>query len=99
MICNINNSVSLVINCKSWTKEKFHSQIRIHDDVFSEVQPVQSASLESVVESFRQNAVGLKGIITTPSQFKGGVLQTLNMKLRYDHHHAQSVQGRGAADA
>ncbi|KAJ8300906.1 hypothetical protein KUTeg_022425 [Tegillarca granosa] len=48
----------------------------------SEVQPGQSASLETVVESFRRNGVGLKGIITTPSNFKGGVLQTLNMKIR-----------------
>ncbi|KAL8569566.1 Isocitrate dehydrogenase [NAD] subunit beta, mitochondrial [Nucella lapillus] len=53
------------------------------EEIFiSEVQPAQSASVEEVVDSFRRNGVGLKGIITTPSSFKGGVLQTLNMKIR-----------------
>lgn len=53
------------------------------EEIFiSEVQPAQSASVEDVVASFKQNRVGLKGIITTPSSFKGGVLQTLNMKIR-----------------
>lgn len=42
-----------------------------------------SANLETAVDSFRKNAVGLKGIISTPSQLKGGILQTLNMKIRY----------------
>ncbi|GFS10487.1 isocitrate dehydrogenase [NAD] subunit, mitochondrial [Elysia marginata] len=48
----------------------------------SEVSPNQSADLNTVVESFRRNRVGLKGILTTPTTFKGGVLQTLNMKIR-----------------
>ena len=41
-----------------------------------------SASLETAVDSFKKNGVGLKGIISTPSQMKGGILQTLNMKIR-----------------
>jgi hypothetical protein len=28
--------------------------------------------------------VGLKGIITSPESFQGGVLQTLNMKIRWE---------------
>ncbi|XP_041369017.1 isocitrate dehydrogenase [NAD] subunit beta, mitochondrial-like [Gigantopelta aegis] len=53
------------------------------EEIFmSEVHPSQSANLETVVESFKRNGVGLKGIITTPSNFKGGLLQTLNMKIR-----------------
>ncbi|CAH1784854.1 unnamed protein product [Owenia fusiformis] len=53
------------------------------EEVFvSEVQPAQSASLETVVESLRRNGVGLKGIIATPSQMSGGILQTLNMQMR-----------------
>ena len=56
------------------------SQTGCHGD--SEVQQSQSSSVATVVESFKKNGVGLKGIITTPSSFKGGVLQTLNMKIR-----------------
>ncbi|KAL8562990.1 Isocitrate dehydrogenase [NAD] subunit beta, mitochondrial [Nucella lapillus] len=53
------------------------------EEIFlSEVQPAQSASMDKVVQSFQKNGVGLKGIITSPTAFKGGVLQTLNMKLR-----------------
>ncbi|XP_012940959.1 isocitrate dehydrogenase [NAD] subunit beta, mitochondrial [Aplysia californica] len=55
---------------------------RPHVARLCEVQPNRSASIEDVVESFRRNRVGLKGIITTPTTFKGGVLQTLNMKIR-----------------
>lgn len=35
-----------------------------------------------MLESFKRNGVGLKGIITTPHTFKGNELQTLNMKMR-----------------
>ncbi|KAK6196189.1 hypothetical protein SNE40_001460 [Patella caerulea] len=55
------------------------------EEIFiSEVQPGQSATVGSVVESFKRNGVGLKGIIATPSSFKGGVLQTLNMQIRQE---------------
>ncbi|XP_050389771.1 isocitrate dehydrogenase [NAD] subunit beta, mitochondrial isoform X1 [Patella vulgata] len=55
------------------------------EEIFiSEVQPAQSATVGSVVESFKRNGVGLKGIIATPSSFKGGVLQTLNMQIRQE---------------
>ncbi|XP_021351278.1 isocitrate dehydrogenase [NAD] subunit beta, mitochondrial-like, partial [Mizuhopecten yessoensis] len=56
--------------------------VEFEEYFISEVQPTQSASISTVVESFKRNGVGLKGIITTPSNFKGGVLQTLNMKIR-----------------
>lgn len=56
--------------------------VEFEEYFISEVQPSQSASISTVVESFKRNGVGLKGIITTPSNFKGGVLQTLNMKIR-----------------
>jgi hypothetical protein len=49
---------------------------------FSEVQPEKSMKFEDVIQSLRQNGVGLKGIITSPESFQGGVLQTLNMKIR-----------------
>lgn len=50
----------------------------------SEVHRAQSASYETVLESFRRNGVGVKGIIASPHTFKGTELQTLNMKLRRD---------------
>ena len=55
----------------------------LHIVNFSEVQPNRSESVETVVESFKRNGVGLKGILTSPTNFKGGVLETTNMKLRY----------------
>lgn len=48
----------------------------------SEVQVAQSAKLDTVLESCRRNGVCLKGIISSPVNFKGGILQTLNMRLR-----------------
>jgi hypothetical protein len=50
--------------------------------VISEVHSSQSASYETVLESFKRNGVGLKGIISSPHTFKGTELQTLNMKIR-----------------
>ncbi|PVD22420.1 hypothetical protein C0Q70_18232 [Pomacea canaliculata] len=53
------------------------------EEIFiSEIQPGQSATVQTVVESFRRNGVGLKGILTSPSTYKGGVLRTVNMKIR-----------------
>ncbi|ESO98976.1 hypothetical protein LOTGIDRAFT_158944 [Lottia gigantea] len=53
------------------------------EEIFiSEVQPAQSATVSAVIESFKRNGAGLKGIITTPASFKGGVLRTLNMRIR-----------------
>ncbi|XP_013390200.1 isocitrate dehydrogenase [NAD] subunit beta, mitochondrial isoform X2 [Lingula anatina] len=48
----------------------------------SEVNPKMNAKHDDVINSFLTNGVGLKGIIATPTHFKGGVLQTLNMRLR-----------------
>lgn len=61
------------------------SRIQWHIPLFlsgSEIQPGQSATVQTVVESFRRNGVGLKGILTSPSTYKGGVLRTVNMKIR-----------------
>lgn len=56
--------------------------VEFEEYFLSEVQQGQSCSLDTVVESFKRNGVGIKGILTTPANFKGGILQTLNMKLR-----------------
>ena len=47
---------------------------------------MQSASLESVIESCQRNTVCLKGIISSPVNFQQGVLETLNMKFRCDSY-------------
>ncbi|XP_064631034.1 isocitrate dehydrogenase [NAD] subunit beta, mitochondrial-like isoform X2 [Lineus longissimus] len=53
------------------------------EEVFlSEVNPVQSVTVTEAVESLQRNNVGLKGIIATPTNMTGGVLQTVNMKVR-----------------
>ena len=49
----------------------------------SEVQSGWSANAETVIESCRRNKVCLKGIISSPVNYEGGILQTLNMKIRY----------------
>ncbi|KAL3872398.1 hypothetical protein ACJMK2_040326 [Sinanodonta woodiana] len=52
------------------------------EEIFvSEVHSAQSASLQTLVESFKRNGVGLKGIISTPHHLKGE-LQTFNMLMR-----------------
>ena len=50
---------------------------------YSEVQSAQSVSVDTVEESCLRNRVCLKGIISTPVNFKGSILQTLNMKIRF----------------
>ena len=50
----------------------------------SEVQPEQSASAEEVAASCRENRICLKGIITTPLNYEGGILETLNMRIRWE---------------
>ncbi|CAL1525864.1 unnamed protein product [Lymnaea stagnalis] len=56
--------------------------VDFEEKFISEISPNTSSTLMDVVESFKRNKVGLKGIITTPTFFKGGVLQTLNMRIR-----------------
>ncbi|BFZ20268.1 hypothetical protein BsWGS_23307 [Bradybaena similaris] len=56
--------------------------VKFEELFISEVAPNNNVDLATVVESFKRNKVGLKGIITSPTTFKGGILQTLNMKLR-----------------
>ncbi|WAR31967.1 IDH3B-like protein [Mya arenaria] len=58
--------------------------INFEEHFLSEVHRSQSASYETVLESFKRNGVGLKGIISSPHTFQGTELQTLNMKLRRD---------------
>jgi len=56
--------------------------VELEELFISEVQVAQSTKLDTVIESCRRNGVCLKGIISSPLQFKGGILQTLNMRLR-----------------
>ena len=49
----------------------------------SEVQYGQSASVDDILESCWRNKVVLKGIIASPLHSEEGILQTLNMKIRY----------------
>lgn len=56
--------------------------VDFEEHFISEIQPQHSTSFDTVIESFRRNGVGLKGIITSPENYKGGILQTLNMKIR-----------------
>lgn len=48
----------------------------------SEVQTGHTADVSTVVESCRRNKVCLKGIISSPLYSEGGILQTLNMRIR-----------------
>ncbi|ESN90640.1 hypothetical protein HELRODRAFT_185220 [Helobdella robusta] len=48
----------------------------------SEVQTGLKANADVVIESCQRNKVCLKGIIASPIHFDGGLLMTLNMKIR-----------------
>ena len=50
----------------------------------SEIQSGQSCGIETIVASCQKNKVCLKGIISSPQNFEGGLLQTLNMKIIND---------------
>merc|ERR1712004_105906 len=55
------------------------------EEIFaSEVLPDRSATVEEVTWAMRRNRTCLKGIIATPLHFEGGILETLNMKIRRD---------------
>ncbi|GAB1602301.1 isocitrate dehydrogenase [NAD] subunit beta, mitochondrial-like [Argonauta hians] len=55
------------------------------EEIFvSEVQSNQSASLDTVIESFKRNGVGIKGTIATPADTRTSLLESLNMKLRHE---------------
>jgi len=49
----------------------------------SEVQYGKTASVNDIIEACRRNRVILKGIIASPLHSEEGILQTLNMKIRY----------------
>ena len=51
--------------------------------IVSEVQYGRTASVDEIVEACRRNKVILKGIIASPLHSEEGILQTLNMKIRY----------------
>jgi len=51
--------------------------------VASEVQYGRTASVDDILEACRRNKVILKGIIASPLHSEEGILQTLNMKIRY----------------
>ena len=70
------------------------------EEVFiSEVQKEKSASLETLVDSCRRNKVCIKGVITSPMQYRADQLMTLNMRIRkaLDLHanvvHIKSLEG------
>jgi hypothetical protein len=51
---------------------------------FSEVQYGITANVDKVVDSCKRNKVILKGIISSPLHSNEGILQTLNMRIRFD---------------
>ncbi len=44
--------------------------------------PGRSSSVDDLINSFKKNKVGLKGVITTPALSEGGDLESMNQKLR-----------------
>jgi len=53
------------------------------EEVFaSEIAPGQSASAKTVASSIKRNGTCLKGIIASPAHWEGGILETLNMRIR-----------------
>ena len=44
--------------------------------------PGRSSSVEDLVNSFKRNKVGLKGVLTTPAISEGGVLESMNQRIR-----------------
>jgi isocitrate dehydrogenase (NAD+) len=44
--------------------------------------PGRSCSVEELVNSFKKNKVGLKGVLTTPALSEGGVLESMNQRIR-----------------
>ena len=44
--------------------------------------PGRSSSVEDLVASFKKNRVGIKGVLTTPAISEGGVLESMNQKIR-----------------
>ena len=55
--------------------------------VDSEVQYGQAASVDEIVTACQRNKVILKGIIASPLHSDEGLVQTLNMKIRYVANH------------
>ena len=51
--------------------------------VLSEVQSNLSVTPKEVYDSCMKNRICINGVISTPVNFKGSILQTLNMKIRY----------------
>ena len=44
--------------------------------------PGRSSSLDELVNSFKKNKIGLKGVLTTPALSEGGDLESMNQKIR-----------------
>ncbi len=44
--------------------------------------PGRSSSVDELVTSFKKNKVGLKGVLTTPALSEGGVLESMNQRIR-----------------
>lgn len=56
--------------------------VEFEEIMASELLPGRSSSVDDLVESFKRNRVGLKGVITTPAISEGGELESMNQKIR-----------------
>lgn len=79
-----------------------HVPVDFEEIFVSEVQKEKSASLETLLDSCRRNKVCIKGVITSPMQYRADQLMTLNMRIRkaLDLHanvvHIKSLDGLDA---
>lgn len=58
--------------------------IEFEEIMATELLPGRSCSVQDLTKSFRQNKIGLKGVLTTPALSEGGELESMNQKIRVD---------------
>jgi len=56
--------------------------VEFEEIMASELMPGRSCSVEDLVDSFKKNKIGLKGVLTTPALSEGGELESMNQKIR-----------------
>lgn len=56
--------------------------VEFEEILASELMPGRSSSIDDLVNSFKRNKVGLKGVLTTPALSEGGELESMNQKIR-----------------
>lgn len=56
--------------------------VEFEEILASELMPGRSSSIDDLVESFKRNKIGLKGVLTTPALSEGGELESMNQKIR-----------------